>query len=93
MSEEKKKAIGGLWLNEGKNGKKYMSGSVNGQKIIIFKNDFKQEGDKSPDYKIFESTPKEGFTPATAQQVADILGRQTSMPLIDEDDSDQIPFF
>jgi hypothetical protein len=66
-----------------------MSGSVNGQKIIIFKNDFKQEGDKSPDYKIFESVAREGFTPATAQQIANILDSQPILSHVDEDD---IPF-
>jgi hypothetical protein len=50
------KKIGGLWLNE-KDGKKYMSGQANeaipaGAKILVFKNTYKEAGDKKPDYTI-----------------------------------------
>lgn len=63
MSADTKRSIGGLWMNEAKSGKKYMSGSVEikGEKvkIIVFKNDRnREEGDKKPDYKIYEHTPR-----------------------------------
>ena len=58
---EKKESIGAFWINESQSGKKYLSGSVtvNGvtQKVVVFKNDYKQE-DKHPDYRVYESTPK-----------------------------------
>ena len=58
----KENEIGALWLNESKSGSKYMSGvvEVNGvkQKIIVFKNNYKQE-EKHPDYRILKSEPKQ----------------------------------
>lgn len=55
------KSIGGLWITEGKNGKKFMKGNVeiNGQKeyIIIFKNNYKK--DRQPDYMIYKQQQKE----------------------------------
>ena len=51
---EKKKGAGGLWIKTDKNGKQYLSGSieVNGDKVYFaaFPNDGK-EGNQ-PDYKI-----------------------------------------
>ena len=57
---EKKESIGGLWLSEEKEGKqRYMYGSINGEKIVVFKNTYKKPGEKTPDYKVFASTPRE----------------------------------
>lgn len=56
-------SIGALWMNESKDGKKYMSGSVTiggaTHKIVVFKNNYKEE-DKHPDYKIYPSKPRDG---------------------------------
>src|SRR5690242_8958539 len=50
-------SIGGLWLNESKQGNKYMSGSVtiDGKetKVIVFKNTRKKENERTPDYRIY----------------------------------------
>jgi hypothetical protein len=71
IMESKEKSVGAFWLKTGKNGKKFMSGSLNIKEIaeqtqdiekvsvIMFKNTYKQEGDKSPDYKLFLSKPKD----------------------------------
>lgn len=52
----KYKNTGGLWINKDKNGEEYLNGSFNdGDKLIkikIYKNPFKKDGDKSPDYRI-----------------------------------------
>lgn len=56
-----KQAIGGLWKRETKTEpkKSYLSGEItlNGQKafIRVFKNDYKKEGEKTPDYKIYQN--------------------------------------
>jgi uncharacterized protein (DUF736 family) len=44
--------LGALWLNESKNGEKYMSGYLGEARLVIFKNKHKEE-DKHPDYKVF----------------------------------------
>ena len=46
--------IGGLWLKDGKKGK-FMSGSIDGKNVLIFKNNRKQPGEKYPDYEVFIS--------------------------------------
>lgn len=45
--------VSGLWINESKQGKKYMVGYMGKLKIVIFKNTYKQEGDKKPDYIMY----------------------------------------
>jgi len=64
MAEERK-SIGGLWLKDGKNGK-YFSGEIElfGTKthIFIFKNIYKEEGSKQPDYRIV--LPREENSPS-----------------------------
>ena len=63
MAKEDK--IGSLWVNKEKG---YMNGTINGEKVIIFKNGFKQ-ADVQPDYIVYKSKPKEekkeddGFMP------------------------------
>ena len=64
MSEQhgETRSIGGLWTKVDKNGKHFVSGmvEVNGvkQDIVIFKNLYKQEGDRKPDWKIMKSEPR-----------------------------------
>lgn len=53
MAKEDK--IGSLWVNKEKG---YMNGTINGERVIIFKNGFKQE-EKHPDYIVYKSKPKE----------------------------------
>jgi hypothetical protein len=44
----------GLWINEDKNGGRYMAGSLNQNvKILIFANKFKKTGSKEPDYLVY----------------------------------------
>lgn len=62
MPEEREKSIGALWLKQGAKGK-YMSGEVTigdvKTRVVVFKNDRKEEGDKYPDYRIFRQKSKE----------------------------------
>ena len=44
--------VSGLWLNDSPKGK-YFSGSIGGIKILVFKNTFKKEGSKEPDYEMY----------------------------------------
>ena len=62
-------SIGALWVKE-----KMMSGNieVDGKKIdiVVFKNTYKKEGERTPDYRIFKSKPK-GETRQTSNQPDD----------------------
>ncbi|UOF80635.1 hypothetical protein [Caudoviricetes sp.] len=43
--------ISGLWQHESKDGKtKYITGNFGKARILIFKNNFKNEGSNEPDY-------------------------------------------
>ena len=81
----------GLWLKERNGGGKFMSGQVRetipeGAKLLIFKNDRKENGSNEPDYQLFYVQP-EGQPP---MQRADPGQRsQPEPPPVDEDD---IPF-
>ena len=57
-------AIGGLWRHKTGDGKVYLSGevTVDGKRyrIAVFKNDFKKEGENTPDYRVYPSKVKDG---------------------------------
>ena len=55
-NEMDEREIGALWEKESKNGA-FFTGDVNGQKIVIFKNKFKEDGDKKPTWRIYKDKP------------------------------------
>ncbi len=71
--------LGALWQETGARGE-YMTGTINGVKVICFKNDKKKPGSKAPDWRVLKSTPK-----AEAAPVAHPPART---PITD----DEIPF-
>jgi hypothetical protein len=48
--------IGALWVQSSPRGD-YMTGEINGQKIVVFTNGYKQSA-KHPDYVIYKSKPR-----------------------------------
>lgn len=52
-NEWDEREIGALWTQEGKTGT-YYTGVVNGQRIVIFANKFKDEGGDRPSYRIYK---------------------------------------
>lgn len=56
---DKQDEIGALWLRTSKAGNKFMSGKINGHDVVVFKNTHKQDGEKTPDYRVFRSTPRD----------------------------------
>jgi hypothetical protein len=68
----------GLWKNTPKNGgESYLSGTIGGAKILIFKNGFKKSDDsKEPDFVVYlaQNQPKEGgAVQAAAQSETDLF--------------------
>jgi hypothetical protein len=46
--------ISGLWINQTKEGKRYLSGNLNRTaRILIFQNERKRPDSKDPDYYLF----------------------------------------
>jgi uncharacterized protein (DUF736 family) len=50
--------LGALWMKSGSKGE-YMTGTINGQAVVVFKNDRKEAGSKQPDWRVLKSKPKE----------------------------------
>lgn len=71
MSNQPMLTLGGLWVNEDKNGNKFMSGTLGMLRLLIFKNTNKQS-DKSPDYwiKVVEK-PRDDAPKTSAPPAAD----------------------
>lgn len=49
--------IGALWEKSSAKGP-YMTGTINGEKVVLFKNGQKRS-DKSPDWRVLKSKPRE----------------------------------
>ncbi len=63
--------ITGCWVNESKkDGKKYLSFPMDGQKYMLFHNDYKRPGDNNPDYNLFRADPPQAQpeTPASKRR-------------------------
>ena len=91
MAFDRASEVGALWVRSGRNGE-FLSGkvTVNGTEIevVVFKNDKKQPGERSPDWRMYKSEPREGYAPsAQAPQQ-----RRAPMTAKDLDDSIDIPF-
>ena len=100
MSEQTKnerKDIGALWVRESKAGDTYFSGKIDGRRIVVFRNRYKEAGDKQPDWRIFleeERQPQpEAAAPVPAQPTRK-AATEPSRGWRDTDDttSDEIPF-
>jgi hypothetical protein len=50
--------LGALWLKSGAKGD-YMTGTINGVPVVVFKNERKVEGSKQPDWRVLKSKPRE----------------------------------
>lgn len=49
--------LGALWEKNGAKGP-YMTGTINGQKVVLFKNGNKSS-DKQPDWRVLKAKPRE----------------------------------
>ena len=57
--ESQSKDIGALWIKTSKGGKMYMSGTVGDQRVVLFRNERKQPGERTPDWRVYLETPRE----------------------------------
>lgn len=61
--------IGALWVNakQGSN-EKYLTGQINGEKVIMFKNKYKDDNPKAPDFRIYKQKDQEGAAKAAPKE-------------------------
>lgn len=59
MNETKKNPdeVGALWIKTSGRGD-YMTGTINGQPVVCFKNDKKSAGSKQPDWRVMKPKPR-----------------------------------
>ena len=58
MSEEKEERgelvlIGGAWVHRDREGRTFLSGNLGNARLLVFKNKFKKQGEKQPDYRVY----------------------------------------
>ena len=58
-SEWDDRELGALWVNtKNGNNEKYLTGKIKGEKVIVFKNKYKEENEKAPDFKVYIQKPQ-----------------------------------
>ena len=74
MSDKKKIQIGMIVRSErmGKqkqgSNDRYLTGQVNGEKVIMFKNKYKDDNPKAPDFRIYKQKDQEGAVKSAQKQ-------------------------
>lgn len=61
--------IGALWMKTSSGGKEYLSGTINGERVVAFRQ--KKNSEKSPDYRVLKSVPREDAAPRRERSEAD----------------------
>lgn len=90
--------LGGLWLKQAQaSGKKYMSGRLTigdeSVDVVVFKNEYKQEGDRTPDYRVYRSQPRQDAPTRNAERGQGTHDRSRMVRENGLDDlDDEIPF-
>ena len=60
--------LGALWESTSQRGT-YMTGTILGQKVVLFRNDRKAPGSKEPDWRVLKSKPKGEHTPRSDEEI------------------------
>lgn len=50
--------LGALWIKTSTRGE-YMTGTINGEPVVLFRNDRKAPGSKAPDWRVMRPKPRE----------------------------------
>ena len=67
MSEKNPDELGALWEKNSNKGP-YFTGTINGERVVVFKND-KKGNEKAPDWRILKAKPREETAPVTGARV------------------------
>lgn len=63
--------LGALWIKTGAKGE-YLTGTINGQPVVVFRNTYKTEGSNQPDWRVLKSKPKGERAPANDVASGDV---------------------
>lgn len=59
MSPRDENEVGALWEKSSSRGT-FFTGLINGQPVVVFRNQHKKEGSKAPDWRVLKAKPKDG---------------------------------
>ncbi len=62
MSEKDPNELGALWEKTSGRGV-YMTGQINGEPVVVFRNDRREEGSKQPHWRVMKPKPKDESIP------------------------------
>jgi hypothetical protein len=52
--------LGALWIKtSSKTGEVFLTGTISGQEVTVFRNGYKVEGSKQPDWRVLKSKPRD----------------------------------
>jgi uncharacterized protein (DUF736 family) len=66
----KEDELGGLWERTTRDGKVYMTGKVGGRDVVLFRNEWKKDGETTPDWRVYKSQPRTGENSTGATNAA-----------------------
>ncbi len=71
MAFDRDSELGALWTRQGRSGD-FLSGKITIDgvvtELVVFPNSHKKPGEKSPDWRIYKSEPRDGQSPAPQQK-------------------------
>lgn len=83
----------GLWEGTNKRGQKYLSGNLNaGTRVMVFRNGFKTEGSREPDYILYVSQSQPRPQSGTGQGDSPAPEQAAHAPAPQPVPEDDIPF-
>jgi hypothetical protein len=57
MATQNPDELGALWVKSSSRGE-YMTGTINGVAVVVFRNERKGDDSKAPDWRVLKSKPK-----------------------------------
>jgi len=54
--EKKPDELGALWVKTDQKGRDYMTGEINGEKVVVFASG--SQGEKAPAWRVYKARPK-----------------------------------
>jgi uncharacterized protein (DUF736 family) len=64
----KEDEIGALWESTTKEGKVYLKGKIDGREVVLWRNEWKKEGERTPDWRVYKSQPRDAQAAPQATQ-------------------------
>lgn len=103
----KENEAGAFWMRKSKAGLQYLSGKITSKSgeaisLMVFKNKYKVEGSKQPDYRAYFETPREDASPVQSSSPDKKAPAKKAVPAVNaepvpetvtpEIESEDIPF-